>query len=263
MMKYYVADAFTDRIFSGGQAAVTVLKDWPNDQIMQDIAAEFNISETSFLIKRDGYYDLRWFMPGGEMNLVGHATLAAAYVLFNYFEKDANKLSFHTMSGELIVARDGDMIEMDFPAIQVAPYPLSPEMVAALGGAVPKETYKSRDLTFVFEDEAAVRAVRPDFEKMRALQDGLGVFISAKGTDSDIVARAFWPKMGIPEDPVCGSMHCNLTPLWAKKLGKKKLVSHQLSPRGGVLYLEDRGERVRLAGHAALSAVGEMNVLND
>ena len=259
-MQYFTADAFTDTVFCGGQAVTIKLDEWLPDKLMQNIAAEFNVSETSFVIKRCGCYDLRWFTPAAEIDLCGHATLAAAFVLFSRFEKEASEIVFHTLGGELTVKKRGDLYEMDFPAIQVRPCEITKDLIAALGGAVPAEAYKSRDYVFVFDTEAAVRAVRPDYEKMKQLPGALGVFISAPGENSDIVARAFWPKMGIHEDPACGSMHCNLTPLWAKKLGKKKILSHQLSPRGAVIYAEDAGERVKLSGHAVLSCIGDMEL---
>ncbi len=261
-MKYYVVDSFTDHVFGGGPAAVMILPRWLPDETMQNIAMENNLADTAFAVKAGDDYDLRWFMPEAEINLNGHATLAAAYIIFRFYEPERGSVRFRTKSGDLIVTRDGDWLELELPAVRVAPYPFSDAMRRALG-VVPKETYFGQNLLFVLEDEAAVAVLRPDFEQMKALPEGQGCFVTARapeGADYDIVGRTFWPKMGVNEDPVCGNMHCNLAPFWAERLGRDTLVSHQLSKRGAVVKCTACGDRVKLKGQAALFAAADIFV---
>ena len=260
MLDYYIVDAFTDTIFHGGQAGVVFLDKWTEDAMMQNIAGEFNVADTAFLIAREDGYDLRWFMPNGEISLNGHATLGAAYVIFHILKKDGEEIVFHTPSGILTAKRKEDMIELDFPEVLVHPYPLRQDMIDALGGSIPKECYMGENLLFVYADEEEIKKVHPDFEKMKQLSEGQGCFITAQGMYTDIVGRTFWPKMGVNEDPVCGNMHCNLTPFWTKRLHKNVLTSHQLSPRGASLEVESVGNRVKLRGKVALSMKGSMNI---
>lgn len=259
MMEYYVVDAFTDHVFSGNPAAVLLPERELPEETMGNIAMENNLSETAFAVKNGGGYDLRWFTPSGEIDLCGHATLAAAYVILNFQEPDLREVSFQTKSGPLTVRREGELYQMDLPALRPAPCPVSPQLIEALG-VTPVEVWKRRDFTVLLESESALRALTPDFAKLKALPEGLAVFVTAPSDDRryDFVDRAFWPKMKIDEDPVCGSAHCNLAPYWSEKLGKTHLTAHQVSPRGGVLYLEDCGSRVKIAGQAALYAEGEL-----
>ncbi|MBO4910531.1 MAG: PhzF family phenazine biosynthesis protein [Lachnospiraceae bacterium] len=255
-MKQYIVDAFTDTVFHGNQAAVCVLDEWLPDKTMMDIAAENNFSETAFTVKAGEGYDLRWFTPGDEINLCGHATLAAAYVLFNYYEKDTDRIVFHTLSGDLITERHGDGIKMDFPVYSLNKVPVTEEMASAMGAA-PKEAYLDRDLLLVYEDEDIIRKMKPDIDKVKQL-DGLGVGVTAPGKDYDCVSRFFVPELSIPEDPVTGSVHCMITPYWTERLGKSSLNAFQASKRGGELICELKGDRVIISGKAVLFAVSEL-----
>lgn len=200
-------------------------------------------------------------MPDGEINLNGHATLAAAYCLFNYHGETRNEIEFRTQeSGMLRVSREDSMLVLDLPAVFNDPIDLTEDMIEALGDT-PEESYFGQNLFFVFGSADKVRNLNPDFNKMKALELGNGVFISAlSDEDSDIVARTFWPKMGVNEDPVCGNMHCNLTPFWCGRLGKKEIVSHQLSKRGATVICEDCGDRARLKGEAVLFLRTELEI---
>lgn len=258
-MKYYVVDAFSEKVFEGNPAGVCVMNKPISDELMLNIAIENNLSETAYAIKDGDKYNLRWFTPGGEINLCGHATLATAFIIMNYVDKELKTVKFQTLSGELTVTKSGDIYEMDFPSIHLEEYSLTEQMIEALG-VTPKETYKSRDLVFILESEEELKNVKPDFAKLEKLPEGLAVFITAKGNDYDFVSRAFWPKLKINEDPVCGSMHCNLIPLWAKRLNKNEMVARQLSSRGGTLYCKYEGDRVKIAGKATLYSSADIFV---
>lgn len=256
-MKYYVVDAFAEKIFEGNPAGVCVLENWLSDQLMQKIAMENNLSETAFTVKENDSYHLRWFTPGGEIDLCGHATLATAFVLANFVEPDSTKFVFETLSGKLNVVRKDDLYEMDFPAYQLSPVCVTDEMTEAIG-ARPVEAWLARDLVCVMAEEAQVLLAQPDQAKLKKL-DGLLLQLTAKGTEYDCVTRSFAPKLGVEEDPVCGSGHCHVIPLWAKKLAKSTLVARQASRRGGTLYCQDCGERVTLSGKAVLYATAELH----
>lgn len=256
-MKYYVVDAFAAKVFEGNPAAVCVLDAFLPDGTLQSIAMENNLSETAFAVRQgENRYALRWFTPGGEIDLCGHATLATAYVLFRFYEKEASALHFETKSGVLTVERKGELLEMDFPAYTLKQVPVTDEMAEAIG-ARPVEAWMGRDLLCVMEDEGQVRAAQPDQQKVLAL-DGLLLQVTAAGKDFDCVSRTFAPKCGVPEDPVCGSGHCHIVPYWAQKLGKTEILARQASPRGGTLHCACEGDRVRLAGTAVLYAMGEL-----
>lgn len=255
-LKQYIVDAFTDRVFHGNPAAVCILDEWLPEKQMMDMTAENNLSETAFAVKEGIGYRLRWFTPGGEIDLCGHATLACAYVLLRFYEPEAQRISFQTLSGELTVEKHGDLYEMDFPAYELKPISVTEQMIDAIG-AVPREAYLGRDLLCIFDNEGTIRGMQPDQEKVRAL-DGLLLQTTAPGTDTDCVSRTFAPKCGVAEDPVCGSGHCHIIPYWAKALGKRELVAYQASRRGGTLYCRMDGGRVKLAGKAALYSVSEL-----
>lgn len=255
-MKQYTVDAFTDHVFHGNPAAVCVLEQWPEESLMQNMALENNLSETAFTVKEGDHYHLRWFTPGGEIDLCGHATLATAFVLMNFYEPDAEKISFQTLSGTLNVVKRDDLYEIDFPAYHLSPVPLTQEIADALG-AMPEEAYIDRDLLCVFSLEETVRTMQPDLEKVKAL-DGLLLHVTAPGKDTDCVSRTFAPKCNVVEDPVCGSGHCHIVPYWAEKLKRDSLTAYQASSRGGTLHCRTDGERVTLAGKAALYAVSEV-----
>lgn len=255
-MKQYIVDAFTNRVFHGNQAAVCVLDRWPAESLMMDITRENNFSETAFTVREDDGYRLRWFTPGGEIDLCGHATLATAFVLLSFYEKEAESITFHTMSGDLFIGRRGNLITMDFPAYACREIPVTDQMEEALG-ARPKEAYLDRDLLLVYDGEATVREMKPDFEMLGRL-DGLGVAVTAPDTDHDCVSRFFAPKLEIDEDPVTGSVHCMIAPYWASRLGKNPIRACQASARGGEMVCELQGDRVVLLGKAALFSVAEL-----
>ena len=249
-MKQYIVDAFTDRVFSGNQAAVCVMDSWPDEKLMQNIARENNFSETAFTVKEGESYHLRWFTPKSEVDLCGHATLATAYVVLNFYET-SDSVTFSTMGGELSVKRHDDLYAMDFPAYELSPVPVTEAVSEALG-CVPECAYISRDLLCVLSSEEQVRNCVPDMMKLKNL-DGLLVHITARGHDGiDCVSRSFAPKLGISEDPVCGSGHCHIVPYWSKLLGKREITAYQASERGGCLYCVDEGRRIELSGRAVL-----------
>jgi PhzF family phenazine biosynthesis protein len=257
-MKQYVVDAFTDKVFAGNPAAVCVMDKWLPEDLMMSITRENNLSETAFAVKNGDTYRLRWFTPGGEIDLCGHATLGTAYVIMNYFEPDLQQLSFDTMSGELTVLRRGELYEMDFPAYELKPVEVTAEMTAALG-VKPLEAYMGRDLLCVLETEEQVRELTPDMEKIKQL-DGLLQHVTAAGKDFDCVSRSFAPKLNIVEDPVCGSGHCHVVPYWVDKLGKSDILAYQASRRGGTLYCRKEGDRIKMSGKVVAYSAAELFV---
>jgi PhzF family phenazine biosynthesis protein len=255
----YVVDAFTSRVFHGNPAAVCLLDGWPSDALMQNIAAENNLSETAFLVPDGSGWHLRWFTPLVEIALCGHATLASAFVLA-LRNPALSEFRFQTLSGELVVARDGERYTLDFPARSLAPLPAHPALDAALGcHALQLTQAGAKHAIAELESEAAVRACQPDFAALKALPWS-GVAITARGSDCDFVSRYFAPKVGVAEDPVTGSAHCGLAPYWAAKLGKTQLSAQQISHRGGELDCELRGERVRMTGSGVLYGEGMIHV---
>ena len=258
-MRYFVVDSFTDTIFKGAPAGVCLLDRPTDDALMQSIAAENHLAETAFVLPAENGYSLRWFTPEVEVDLCGHATLASAYVLHHFVDKGADKVDFFTKSGTLSVAYHDGLFHMDFPARPPRRIDILPEFSEAVACDI-KEAHLSRDLVLLVENEAAVRGVTPDFDVMRRLSDGFGVMVTARGGDADFVSRFFAPKAGVPEDPVTGSSHCTLIPFWAQRLGKEEMVARQLSRRGGTIYCKHRGERVIIAGRAALYLTGTMNL---
>ena len=257
-MKQYVVDAFSDQVFHGNQAAVCVLDEWLPEELMMDITRENNFSETAFTVKEDKKWLLRWFTPGGEIDLCGHATLGTAFVLLNFYEKDAAEIVFTTLSGDLTVSRKGELYEMEFPSYELKPFNVSDELEAALG-VRPSAAYIARDLLCVLDDEQTVRELAPDLEKIKQI-DGLLLHVTARGKDEDCVSRSFAPKLAVAEDPVCGSGHCHIIPYWADRLGKDEMVAYQASRRGGTLYCRREGGRIFMAGKAALYSIDELFV---
>ena len=258
-MKQYIVDAFTKRVFHGNPAAVCVMEAWLSDELMQQIAIENNLSETAFMVREGERYHIRWFTPGAEVDLCGHATLATSFVLTRFFDPQAEELVFTSLSGELRVRKADELLELDFPSRMPRPVPFTTQMRQLVHG-LPAQAYVDRDLILVLEDEQSVRDYVPDYAAISALEGELGLFITAPSRTYDFVSRTFFPKLKINEDPVCGSAHCNLIPYWAKRLGKAKMTAYQASPRGGVLYCEDRGDRVRIGGHAVLYSEAEIRV---
>lgn len=251
-------DAFASRRFAGNPAAVVPLRDWLPDATMQAIAAENNLAETAFFVAQGEDYAIRWFTPTAEVPLCGHATLASAWVVLNRLEPERDRVTFHSKSGPLTVSRDGERLALDFPAIAVEPAAPHAALAAALG-ATPRALHPGFLWLAEFDREAQVRALQPDFAALGKL-DAHGVIATARGTDCDFVSRFFAPAIGIPEDPVTGSAHCRLVPYWAERLGKTRLFARQVSARGGELWCELQGERVVMAGHAALYLEGTIEV---
>lgn len=260
-LKIYQIDAFADKLFSGNPAAVCVLDNWLSTELMQKIALENNLSETAFLVKKENQYEIRWFTPGVEVDLCGHATLASAYALFEYYEKNASKISFFShRSGELIVTKSEDgLLTMNFPT-DVSKEIRNDEKLNQAIGKTPLMTIKGKtDIMMVYENEAIIAAIKPDFNAL-AKFEVRGIIVTAKGDNCDFVSRFFAPYAGINEDPVTGSAHTTLTPYWAKKLQKDKLTAKQISKRGGNLVCEYFGERVQISGKAVLYMIGEIYV---
>lgn len=258
-MKQYIVDAFTDSVFHGNQAAICVLDEWISEDLMMSITKENNFSETAFVVKEGDKYHLRWFTPGGEIDLCGHATLATAYVMFRfYLDADIDKVVFTTLSGDLIVSKKNDLFEMEFPAYNLEKVDVTDAMVEAIG-IKPVEAFIGRDLLCVFDDDADITKISPDMDKVMKL-DGLLLHVTAKGSDVDCVSRSFAPKLSVVEDPVCGSGHCHIIPYWAEKFGKSELVAYQASKRGGTLYCRVEGDKIFLAGKAALFSECELFV---
>lgn len=257
-MKCYVVDAFTDTVFKGNPAAVCLLDQWLPDDLMQNIAGENNLSETAFIVRRDIIYELRWFTPGGEIGLCGHATLAAAYVLMRFIVRDLNQISFQTKSGELTVRKKGRQYELNLPSFPLSPVPVTEAMAEAIG-FMPDEAWLGRDLVCVMEREEYVRKAAPNMEYIKQLP-GLLLHITAEGKMFDCVTRSFAPKLKVSEDPVCGSGHCHVIPLWAEKLKKQDFRALQDSERSGILYCRFSGDRVLIAGEAALYSIADLYV---
>lgn len=259
-MKYYVVDAFADEVFKGNPAGVCVLDDPIDDNTMQKIAAENNLSETAFVVKNGSSYNLKWFTPKSEIDLCGHATLGTSYVISNYVDIGIENMTFNTGSGILKVKRNGDLYEMDFPLRKPESIELSHEIISEAIGITPIAAYLSRDLFVVLETEKQLKELTPNFSKMIKLKDGLGVIVTARGTDVDFVSRCFYPKLGVNEDPVTGSAHSNLIPFWSQRLNKDVMVARQLSSRGGTLYCKLAGDRVKISGKAVPYMIGNINI---
>jgi predicted PhzF superfamily epimerase YddE/YHI9 len=252
----YQVDAFTDKVFGGNPAAVVPLTSWPDDALLQAIAMENNLSETAYFVRQGDAYALRWFTPLVEVDLCGHATMAAAYVIFHHIEPVRSEITFHTRSGELLVTRNGDRLLMDFPSQPPQPCVCPADLQRGLGKQ-PADTYRAGGYLAVFDSEDEILALRPESEYLKRL-DLPYVIVTAKGTRVDFVSRVFGPKVGIPEDPVTGSSHCALIPYWAQRLGKNMLHARQVSKRGGKLHCELKGDRVEIAGQAVLFMKGEI-----
>jgi PhzF family phenazine biosynthesis protein len=250
----FQVDAFTSAVFAGNPAAVCPLENWLPDKTLQAIAAENNLAETAFFVRKHDRFELRWFTPVCEVELCGHATLASAHVLFRELDQAGDIVRFDTQSGELVVKRDNDRLVMDFPSRPPGKVDVHPELIAALGGT-PAEVLGARDYLVRYNSADELRALTPNMEGLKRV-DRFAVIVTAPGTDCDFVSRFFAPSKGIPEDPVTGSAHCTLIPYWATQLGKTVLHARQISARGGELFCKLLGERVEMAGHAALFLKG-------
>jgi PhzF family phenazine biosynthesis protein len=254
----YFIDAFSAKPFGGNPAAVCPLPSWIDDRLMQSIAAENNLAETAFFAPSSAGYDIRWFTPTDEVDLCGHATLASAHVIFEHLAKGLQSVTFGSKSGPLRVDRQAGLLVLDFPALVPAPRAPMPELAEALG-ATPVETLEAKSLLAVFATERDVLSLKPDFDAMRTL-DTFGVIVTAPGEKVDFVSRFFAPRVGVPEDPATGSAHCTLTPYWAARLGKNALHARQVSKRGGELFCELAGNRVKIGGHVAPYLAGSIDV---
>lgn len=260
MTALFHLDAFTDRPFSGNPAAVVPLDHWPTAAWMQAVAAENNLSETAFLVPDDSLdYRIRWFTPTTEVDLCGHATLAAAWVVFHRLDFAGERIRFASASGPLAVARDGDWLSMDFPSRPARPVEPAPGLLPALGIPAAVEVLQARDTLVILEDENAVRGVAPDFAAIAGL-DTFAVMVSAPGEDRDFVCRFFAPARGLNEDPVTGSAYCTLTPFWAERLGRATLTARQLSSRGGDIRCRLNDDRVAIAGRVVCYLEGKLRL---
>jgi PhzF family phenazine biosynthesis protein len=249
-------DAFTNTLFKGNPAAVCLLESWLPDELLQKIAQENNLSETAFVVKTDGQFEIRWFSPVCEVDLCGHATLAASWVLFNELEYPEQLLRFDSRRGPLFITQTEGLLTMDFPAEPPEFCDVPKHLIDGLK-QTPLVVLQATDIIAVFELEDQVRYMQPDPDFLKKIP-GRGVCVTAPSKDCDFISRFFAPNFGIPEDPVTGSAHCELVPYWAKILKKNKLHARQVSPRGGELFCELKKDRVHLSGHATLFLRGDL-----
>ncbi len=255
----YQVDAFTKEVFKGNPAAICPLREWLPAETMQAIAYENNLSETAFFVPNGEHYDIRWFTPTFEIELCGHATLASAYVIFDILQSENELVRFRShMSGELTVEKQGEMFVLDFPSRPPTPTEALPGLIESIGKE-PREVLRGRDFFLVYDTESEIRSIEPNFTELLKVPTH-GVIVTAPGEDCDFVSRFFAPEVGVFEDPVTGSAHCNLIPFWAERLGKTEMYARQVSYRGGELFCELRGDRVKIGGHAALYMKGEIHV---
>lgn len=254
----YQIDAFSSRIFSGNPAAVCPLEEWLEDSLLQQIAQENNLSETAFFVPEGGGYHIRWFTPVAEVDLCGHATLAAAFVILNYFDTSSGQVSFNSKSGRLAVVKEHELLSMDFPSQPPVRCEAPKELLDGIGKE-PLEVLCSEDYVAVFLGENDIIELNPDMGILKKL-DLRGVIVTAQGNNVDFVSRFFAPKFGVNEDPVTGSAHCALTPYWSNKLNKKHLHAYQVSQRGGELFCKDGGNRVIISGRAVQFMKGSITI---
>lgn len=254
----YQIDAFASEPFTGNPAAICPLQSWLPDEVMQSIAEENNLSETAFFVPTDKGFRIRWFTPVAEVDLCGHATLASAYVIYNYHGFTEDRINFESKTGLLSVEKKDDLLVMDFPSQPPVQCSMPEEIVRAFKVKA-TECLKAEDYIVVFDHEDDVALAQPDFFELSKL-DLRGVAITAKSNDCDFVARFFGPKLGIDEDPVTGSAYTQLVPYWSQALGVNKLYAKQVSTRGGELFCEVVGDRVNIAGRAVKYLVGEIDI---
>lgn len=256
-LKQYQVDAFASRVFEGNPAAVCPLDNWLSDKMLQSIAEENNLSETAFFVPTAKGFHLRWFTPVAEVDLCGHATLASAHVLFDLLGYTGQTVEFETRSGTLLVQKKDGALAMNFPSIKPTPCIPTEKLIEGLG-KIPVEVLAADDFIAVFDSEASVRALTPNFAVLAEL-DLRGVVATAPGVTLDFVSRFFAPKLGVPEDPVTGSAHCELAPYWSARLGKSSLKARQISRRGGEVQCELRDGRVILIGKAVTFMTAEID----
>ena len=259
-LQIFQVDAFTSKPFAGNPAAVVPLDKWLPDETMLAIAAENNLAETAFFVPRGDRYDIRWFTPKVEVNLCGHATLASAYVIFNVLKLEDEKIRFYShRSGELGVERDGDKFVLDFPAYPIREIETLHQLVDVEVPPLKSWETQGNMLMMLLRNQEEVRSLEPDMNRVAQLPYD-EIIITAKGDDCDFASRMFAPRLGIPEDPVTGAIHCSLIPYWAGVLGKNKLFARQVSERGGELFCELVGDRVKIGGYATLFLKGEIYI---
>lgn len=252
----YVVDAFTTHLFGGNPAAVCPLQEWLPTEMMQQLAAENNLSETAFFVPRtDGAFDIRWFTPELEIDLAGHPTLATSFVIFNELNYTNSSITFHCKSGELTVQKKDDLLEMNFPARMPEACTI-PEHLLEGFSIAPKKVLRSRDYFLVYETQEEIEQLEANFFYLNKVET-LGIIVTAKGNEADFVSRFFVPNSVIGEDPVTGSAHATLIPYWAVELNKQKLKAVQLSKRRGDVWCEHLGSRVTIAGNCVLYSKGE------
>lgn len=255
----FQVDAFTDSVFGGNPAAVCPLNFWPDDALLQNIAAENNLSETAFFVENDDAFQIRWFTPKVEVNLCGHATLASAFVIFNHLNYSKETILFDSKSGLLKVSRKGALITLDFPCAELFPAIIKGDFSEAIGKIPIGLFHGNNKLLAVYEHERDIMEINPNYEKLSQL-DYMGIIITAPGENSDFISRFFAPRVGINEDPVTGSAHTLLIPFWADRLNKNKLHAYQLSERKGELFCEMKGDRVLISGYATNYLTGEIEI---
>lgn len=256
----FQVDAFTDKVFGGNPAVVCPLESWLPGELMQQVAMENCVAETAFIVPIHRGFEIRWFTPEFEMDLCGHATLAAAHVLTKHLDYGISPIRYWSKSGELLVTVEGDLLTLDFPSRPPA-VTEAPQIILDGMGQDPVAVLKSRDYVLVFENEQIIRHIKPNQILLNQINiDPGGIIVTAPGREVDFVSRFFTPQASIFEDPVTGSAHCSLIPYWAKRLGKTEMVALQYSPRGGRLFCKDRGERVFIAGNAVTYLVGSISI---
>jgi len=264
-MKYFVVDAFADELFKGNPAGVCFIMKWPGDDLLQEIAAENNMAETAFIVENGNDYDLRWFTPTTEIDLCGHGTLASAFIIMNFYNKNKEMISFNTKSGVLTVERKMknkmELYELDFPSRKTYKVDIDQTVQTAINARI-QEAYLSRDLLLLVDTENEVQNLIIDMDLLMTVTNCHGFIVTAPSANKeyDFVSRYFAPNVGINEDHVTGSSHTTLIPFWSERLNKNVLTARQLSKRGGTLYCENKGSRVKISGKAKLYLEGEIKI---
>ena len=262
-MQYSIfqVDAFTDKVFGGNSAAVCLLDHWLPDVVMQRIAMENSVAETAFFIPLEDSFEIRWFTPEMEMDLCGHATLATAHVIARHLNYSLPDIKFQSISGDLSVAVEDELLTLNFPSRKPLPCADIPQIILDAIPVTPVEVLKSRDYVLVFENEEIIRGMKPDQRLLDQINlDPGGIVVTAPGRDVDFVSRFFTPQASIFEDPVTGSAHCSLIPYWSERLGKDSMVALQLSERLGKLLCKDLGDRVLISGQAVTYLEGRITI---